>query len=755
MHTIPSQVDHVTVYRQGARVTRRAEIPRPAEGWPPQLRLIDLPLTLQDASVSARLEFPQGGGGFVARELRVELEPDEQPKPRDQHANLSLIKHQLTLLQARLDRMDSDIEKMKRLQPGTLVVNDTQAPGTFPLGARRAVVELRQRTLAEWLPQRNQLLQQRDALQQQINATLACAQPPPLKLRKSVVVSLYGKSEAQASHIRLLFTYQIEGAGWLPGYSLRFDRDYTLAQLELRALVCQSSGEDWTDVKLSVSTADPESWTELPQLQSWRVGRQQSWKLPGWRPLPAQSEALLADYDGTVPSPRPAVSPILAPPPPFLSDEQAAAVVMMCLPPDLTTELFQELEPEEVQCLTSVISSLPHVDVAEREAAADYVVGLDCDLTQHARQYPGLLVARLRQLLESGREASQVRPSPPRAPESRVACMVGKQMRMADLCDLTTDNSVRSFNTLESLSRVGPSGVLIKAAAYNSGSRRTVLSLDRLAFDQLYLPGADEEGRGCLQLQSPVQSSLKGWKDPASQREAERVLERALSTGRAAAHSRAPGGYSKPEAVKSQDWLYHGESRLSVASDAQFHSLPLLRRQLPSNIHWLVVPKVTCDVFRRVELECPADLALPAGPVDLFVGSDYLSCVQLPPVAAGESFPLDMGVETAVRVVRNATFKEQTAGIMGATLHLRHEIQIEAANHLNRPVRLQVREPLPQSAQSDCKVRLESNWQSLAQEEGYFHWLSLAPGQRGACNFTYCIEMSTRLELVGGNRREK
>jgi len=144
------------------------------------------------------------------------------------------------------------------------------------------------------------------------------------------------------------------------------------------------------------------------------------------------------------------------------------------------------------------------------------------------------------------------------------------------------------------------------------------------------------------------------------------------------------------------------------------------------------VPKVTCDVFRRVELDCPADLALPAGSVDLFVGSDYLSCVQLSAAAAGESFALDMGVETAVRVVRNATFKEQTAGMLGATLQLRHEIQIEAANHLNRPVRVQVREHLPQSAHGDCKVRLESNWQSLPQEEGYFTGLPWRPASAEA-----------------------
>jgi len=94
----------------------------------------------------------------LARDLRVELEPEEQPAPREQQADLSLLRHELALLQSRLVRLDSDIDMMKRLQPGTLEVNDNQAPGTFPLGPRRAVVEFRQKTLAEWLPQRNHWL---------------------------------------------------------------------------------------------------------------------------------------------------------------------------------------------------------------------------------------------------------------------------------------------------------------------------------------------------------------------------------------------------------------------------------------------------------------------------------------------------------------------------------------------------------------------------------------------------------------------
>lgn len=761
MLTITSQVDQVTVHRHGARVTRLAEITQPETGWPRQLRLTNLPLTLLDASVSARLQFPQGGGGFVARELRVELEPVETAPAGTKDDEGDRMKHELTVLQCRLDRLDRDIDKMKKLQPGTLVVSDGQAPGRFPLQARRAVVELRQKSLARWIPQRQHLHRQLDELQQRLNGWMACSQPRPMELTKSVIVSLRGKAEAQAPHIRLLFTYQIEGACWVPGYSLRFDRDYSLSQLDLRALVCQSSGEDWNDVRLSVSTADPASWTELPVLQSQRLGRHQTLTIPGWRPPPSNSEALLADYDGTGPRPRPAVTPRFVPPPAHLSDLQIVAVALMSLPPEVSASLFKELSPDEVHRVTLEISKLPAISPPEREAVVEYFLDLGADL--HGRQLDGI-VPQFRQLLDSARPASQQRPSQQRATVASAACFSPSAgSASTDISDLLTDKC-RVSNTLESLvsSKAASAGRILGSRPEPSrrelpkGNCRWELSLDQLAFDLLYLPGADEAGRGRLQSQSAVQASLKRWKDPTSAREAGKILERASNAGRQAARCQAPAGYRKPEAVKSQDWLYRGEARVTLASDAQFHSVPLLRRQLPSALHWLVVPKVTCDVFRRVELECPPDLALPAGPVDLFVGPDYLACVELPPVAAGESFPLDLGVETGVRVVRNATFKEQTAGMMGGTLQLRHDISIEAANHLGRPVRLQVREPLPQVGEGgECKVRMESQWEALPEEEGQFCWLAVPAGERSSCTFSYFIEMSTKLELVGGNRREK
>src|SRR5690606_20193612 len=87
------------------------------------------------------------------------------------------------------------------------------------------------------------------------------------------------------------------------------------ARLELRAVVGQATGEDWQGVRLRLSTACKDAWTELPELHAQRIGRTQPEPAKsGWRPPPVGAAELYADYDrdlhrAPVPPPSPVPRP--------------------------------------------------------------------------------------------------------------------------------------------------------------------------------------------------------------------------------------------------------------------------------------------------------------------------------------------------------------------------------------------------------------------------------------------------------------
>ena len=97
---------------------------------------------------------------------------------------------------------------------------------------------------------------------------------------------------------RLVVESFVPGARWTPTYVCRLDSAGNQAAIAVRAFLCQHTGEDWSGVRLELSTAEPLAWCELPQLPSLRLGRAQSViKKSGLRRPPIGAEILFEDFD--------------------------------------------------------------------------------------------------------------------------------------------------------------------------------------------------------------------------------------------------------------------------------------------------------------------------------------------------------------------------------------------------------------------------------------------------------------------------
>lgn len=66
-------------------------------------------------------------------------------------------------------------------------------------------------------------------------------------------------------------TYFVDNAGWYPTYDIRVKDILHPISLAYKANVFQSSGEDWNNVKLTLSTANPKQNGEKPDLPIWHL----------------------------------------------------------------------------------------------------------------------------------------------------------------------------------------------------------------------------------------------------------------------------------------------------------------------------------------------------------------------------------------------------------------------------------------------------------------------------------------------------
>jgi uncharacterized protein (TIGR02231 family) len=83
-----------------------------------------------------------------------------------------------------------------------------------------------------------------------------------------IVVSL---SAEVATAVDLDVNYVVANAGWYPVYDLRAINTKSPVQLSYKASVFQSTGEEWKNVKLKLSTANPNQSGLKPELTSWAL----------------------------------------------------------------------------------------------------------------------------------------------------------------------------------------------------------------------------------------------------------------------------------------------------------------------------------------------------------------------------------------------------------------------------------------------------------------------------------------------------
>jgi len=296
---VESRVVEVTVFAHGAAVRRTATATATASGT---IRIGGLPLAAIDDTVRVEVE-----GGPIAVAVRVGTDVSAEPAAEDSK-ELRAVRRREAIATAEVVRLETAIE---RLAQAPVIADDDsdEAPAawTAVVAARRTLIEVRaerERTLREQLVaarreldvahREHELVAMHEALRG--NAKDAKAH----ELRKHVELELVGSAAATGATIRL--EYQVAAARWAPAYVARLEREST--QFEMRAIVAQESGEDWTGVALRLSTAEPARFSPLPELAAQKIGRRQHEPARrGFRPAPSGSELLYADYERTFPRP--------------------------------------------------------------------------------------------------------------------------------------------------------------------------------------------------------------------------------------------------------------------------------------------------------------------------------------------------------------------------------------------------------------------------------------------------------------------
>ncbi|MDR0559969.1 MAG: mucoidy inhibitor MuiA family protein [Prevotellaceae bacterium] len=107
-----------------------------------------------------------------------------------------------------------------------------------------------------------ELSKEKDAVTRQLNELRA----KPEKATSSVIVNITAPAAAQA---KITVSYLVYNAGWSPSYDLRAKDIKNPVELTYKANVYQSTGEDWKNIKPTLSTGNPTVNSTKPTLDTW------------------------------------------------------------------------------------------------------------------------------------------------------------------------------------------------------------------------------------------------------------------------------------------------------------------------------------------------------------------------------------------------------------------------------------------------------------------------------------------------------
>lgn len=284
---VESTISAVTVYTDRAVVTRTATVD--LAGGQTELVFANLPESLLDQSVqvSGRGTAQATILDVAARRTFVDFTPNARVKEvEDQLRALRNDDRRLADEVAVLgSQRDSINEFMKN------AVAATKDAGRPKLEDVRATLEFGQKQLLEIAQSNQKIDQQREelgnkiaALEQQLNELRGTGS----KGFKTVVVRV---SAAQAGNLELALSYTVGNARWTPSYDARVLSGERTVALGYFGVVRQTTGEDWKNVALTLSTARPSLGGAAPTLTAWNLDVWVDRPIPVSMPVAARAQA--------------------------------------------------------------------------------------------------------------------------------------------------------------------------------------------------------------------------------------------------------------------------------------------------------------------------------------------------------------------------------------------------------------------------------------------------------------------------------
>jgi uncharacterized protein (TIGR02231 family) len=265
---LTSKIEHVTVFFNGAQIERSAA--GPLSIGRSEIIFKGLTTQLDERSVQV-----SGDGDFTLLAVSQRTDFADADAAKDALDDLS---KQKDILTERI-RLEENQQFVIQQEETILQRNQVQLVGvqnsTLKLEDLKQMIDFQRLRFNDLLNKRLEIEKDLKSLREKLTVVeqkMRELRTPKTNATKEIIALVEAKSSTSAT---FKISYIVPNSRWTPTYDLRVRNITDPLTMQMKANVLQASGEDWKDVKLTLSTGNPMENGTKPTLKPWFLKRRE------------------------------------------------------------------------------------------------------------------------------------------------------------------------------------------------------------------------------------------------------------------------------------------------------------------------------------------------------------------------------------------------------------------------------------------------------------------------------------------------
>ena len=708
--SVNSTIEKVTVYKQGALVSRKAHVKIPAGVTVVKIPMLSPVLDRKSVQVGV------SNADISLGKVHVEM---EMPNRADvAKANDSLVKRS-KLIADSLDliRSYSSVLDHERY----IVLNNNSVGGSkgFDSLQLSGVASFLRRDLDEivdlklgYNQRQKKLEQEKQMLGQEMKLLDERAMMPKGALYISLVSKISGETDLNLSYV-------VKEAEWTPFFELRISENKPSMDVTKKVMVLQKTKEDWKDVKMTVTRTNPSDNNARPELKRYTLPKTYS------SSSSSSSEKKMVKVMGTVRDDRGSIQGVLV----------TSTSTNVTAQTD-TSGFYEIMVPENSHLKFTHTSHYTE----EKSVNADNVMMLNVNMNVDESSIYGYQPDEIEEFEDEivvSNYGSQKR----RDVTGSVSSLSKAKLKEIDAAsiDQALAGRVSGVKVSNASGQPGaPATIRVHGCSSVNGPGEPLYVVDGMPIN---VDGSN--GNPLANIDPSDIVSMEILKDASSTgiygcRASNGVVIITTKKG-----SKYGSGLYLSTFSKLQDYTAESTTLNTIPSDGSEHEATLGTQSIPAKYSYYAAPKITPNVYMLAEVPNWRDYELLKGKLRVFLDNTYVGDSYWTPSEIQDTLHFSLGVEKNIGVERTLKATKEKKNLLRTAKKVTRNWQITVKNNKETAVDIVVEDQIPVATNDDAKVTLlESSNAKVDEKEGRLKWtLHLAPGEKKELNINYEVKV--------------